>query len=146
MLQCKSLYLNFSTVIWSKNMYELYLDNSLSPNQLRHCSTENQPLSLLISSPLKIPCLLLSFSLPIPSLLSLSPLTSHFFFFFNSLTQNAAISSISATAIQAFAIQVQSTSYSSQLQSKIRKIHLHPQNQEQSHIFVACISYCIYLS
>lgn len=78
------------------------------------------------------------------SLSHLSPLI--FIFFFNSLTQNAAISSISATAIQAFAIQVQSTSYSSLLQSKIRKIHLHPQNREQSHIFVACISYCIYLS
>lgn len=64
----------------------------------------------------------------------------------NSLTQTLTLSKISATTIQVFGIQVQSTSgkvYFSLLPSKIRKIYFYLQNPEQSHI---CISYRIYPS
>lgn len=64
----------------------------------------------------------------------------------NSLTQTLTLSKISATTIQVFGIQVQSTSgkvYFSLLPSKIRKIYFYPQNPEQSHI---CISYRIHPS
>lgn len=47
-------------------MYELYLCDFLFSNQIRYHNPETQPLSLLISSPLKMTCLPLSVSLLSP--------------------------------------------------------------------------------
>lgn len=73
-------------------MYELYLCDFFFSNQIRYHSPETQPLSPLISSPLKMTCLPLSVSL-------LSPFS---FKLRNSPTQNIVFSSISARSLQVF--------------------------------------------
>lgn len=120
-----SLLFPFFLIYLEQNMYELYFGNSFFP-----INSDTTVLKVNHFLPWKCPVSFYPFSFKLR----------------NSLTQTLTLSKISATTIQVFRIQVQSTSgkdYFSLLPSKIRKIYFYLQNPEQSHI---CISYRIYPS